>query len=135
MTSTINNNINLKEGGKTGSNVSTLHLLFLCTGYSTIEKAYEINKFGKILDWINVMAYDLHGKWEKQTGHHSALEGIPGDNLTLTYAVDYWIGHGMSPSKIALGLAAYGRTFKFTNPRDNGSGAAASGDPPAGVHK
>ena len=78
------------------------------------------------------MSYDLHGKWEKQTGHHSALEGIMGDKLTVTYAVDYWVKHGMPPSKIALGMGTYGRAFKLVNPANNGLGAAASGDPPAG---
>ena len=102
--------------------------------YSTIESAYDIEKLGKILDWINVMTYNLHGKWEKQTEHHSALEGIPGDKLTVTYAVDYWVKHGMPPSKIALGMAIYGQAFKLVNPANNGLGAAASGDPPAGQY-
>ena len=80
------------------------------------------------------MAHDLHGKWEKQTGHHSALKGIPGDKLTVTYAVDYWVKHGMPPSKIALGMGTYGRAFKLVNQGNNGLGAAASGDPPAGQY-
>ena len=80
------------------------------------------------------MSYDLHGKWEKQTGHHSALEGIPGDKLTVTYAVDYWVKHGMPPSKIALGMGTYGRAFRLVNSANNGLGAAASGDPPAGQY-
>ena len=77
------------------------------------------------------MAYNLHGKWEKQTGHHTALQGIPGDKLTVTYVVDFWVNHGMPPSKIALGMAMYGQAFKLMNPGNNGLGAAASGDPPA----
>ena len=80
------------------------------------------------------MAYNLHGKWEKQTGHHTALEGIPGDKLTVTYVVDYYVKHGMPPSKIALGMAIYGQAFKLVNPANNGLGAAASGDPPAGKY-
>ena len=80
------------------------------------------------------MSYDLHGKWEKQTGHHSALEGIPGDKLTVTYAVDYWVKHGMPPSKIALGMGTYGRAFRLVHWANNGLGASASGDPPAGPY-
>ena len=37
------------------------------------------------------MAYDLHGSWDNVTGHHTALVGPPGDNLTVSYAVQYWI--------------------------------------------
>ena len=42
-------------------------------GYTTIDAGYEIAKLGKLFDWINLMAYDLHGKWEKITGHQSAM--------------------------------------------------------------
>ena len=99
-----------------------------------MKTAYEIRNLGKILDWINLMAYDLHGKWEKKTGHHTALEGIPGEKLTVSYAVNHWIKEGMPPSKIALGMATYGRAFKLTNPGNNGLGAAALGNPPAGKY-
>ena len=57
----------------------------------TIEKAYEVSKLGKILDFINLMAYDLHGLWESTTGHHTAIEGPPGDRLTVSYALQYWM--------------------------------------------
>lgn len=108
----------------------------LIAGSSTIDKAYEIDKLGKVLDWINLMTYDLHGKWEKQTGHHSALEGDKGDKLTVSYATEYWIKNGMPASKISLGMATYGRAFKLADPQNNGLGAPTSavGDPPAGSY-
>ena len=42
------------------------------------------------------MAYDLHGSWEKVTGHHTALVNgnDPADKLTVTYAVNNWIKKG-----------------------------------------
>ena len=58
---------------------------------ATIDAGYEVSKLAKILDFINLMTYDLHGSWDKVTGHHTALVGPPGDKLTVSYAVQYWM--------------------------------------------
>ena len=60
-------------------------------GKATIDKAYEVSKLAGILDFINLMTYDLHGSWDEVTGHHTALVGPPGDDLTVSYAVQYWM--------------------------------------------
>ena len=48
-------------------------------GKSVVDNAYDIPSLSKYLDFINVMTYDFHGSWEKQTGHHSPLYKFPGD--------------------------------------------------------
>ena len=53
-------------------------------GYKTIDAGYEVDKIARSLDWINLMTYDLHGKWEKMTGHHTAMFGD--DKLTVRYS-------------------------------------------------
>lgn len=58
---------------------------------STIDKAYEISQLAGILDFVNLMTYDLRGSWESSTGHHTALTGSPGDKLTISFAVQYWL--------------------------------------------
>ena len=47
-------------------------------GYKTIEAGYEVAKIGKTLDFLNLMTYDLHGDWDKITGHHAAMAGDGG---------------------------------------------------------
>ena len=104
-------------------------------GKVTIEKAYEVGKLGETLDILNLMSYDLHGSWDKVTGHHTALVGSPGDNLTVTFAAQYWIDKGFPANKIALGMATYGRSFGLVDPANNGVGAPAKKDwanPPKG---
>lgn len=34
---------------------------------------YDVPEISKYLDFINVMTYDFHGKWETQVGHNSPL--------------------------------------------------------------
>ncbi|KAK3739099.1 hypothetical protein QZH41_018243 [Actinostola sp. cb2023] len=80
------------------------------------------------------MAYDLRGKWESATGHHTALTGPPGEILTVNFAVQYWIDKGAPANKIALGLGTYGRAFKLVNRNNNGLGAAARGNPTKGQY-
>ena len=63
----------------------------VAAGVARINKAYEISKLARILDFINLMTYDLRGSWDRRTGHHTALAGPPGDTLTVSYAVQYWI--------------------------------------------
>ena len=50
-------------------------------GKETIDAGYEVDKIGKILDWINLMTYDFHGSWEDETGHNTAMTGD--DYLTV----------------------------------------------------
>ncbi|KAF4021489.1 hypothetical protein G4228_013407 [Cervus hanglu yarkandensis] len=44
-----------------------------------IRKAYDARLLGRLLDFISVLSYDLHGSWEKVTGHNSPLFSLPGD--------------------------------------------------------
>ena len=51
-----------------------------------VEAGYEPGKISKYLDFINLMAYDYHGSWNKNTGHNSPLfarQGQTGDQLLL----------------------------------------------------
>lgn len=66
--------------------------------------------------------------WETETGIHVPLFASKDDTqlnqqLTQDWAVRYWISNGCPPSKLVMGLALYGRTFRLANARDNGIGA------------
>ena len=114
---------------------SNYRLLFETpSGRTTVERAYEISTLGSVLDWINLMTYDLHGSQDPVTGHHTALVGSPGDQLTVSFAVMYWIGQGMPANKIALGMALYGRAFRLVDINNHGLGASASGNAQPGTY-
>ena len=56
----------------------------------TIDAAYDVERMYQYLDYVHVMCYDYHGKWDKKTGHNSPLRPRPsdsGDDLILN--VDY----------------------------------------------
>lgn len=70
------------------------------------------------------MAYDFHGSWENFLGFNAPL--YSNNQLSVDYAVKYWISLGASPDKLNLGLGSYGRTFKKSSP-SNIVGSPASG--------
>ena len=97
---------------------------------SQIKAGFEVDKLGQIVDFINLMALDLHGRWDGKTGHQTALRGGAGDKLTVEHSVQYWIDKGMPAKKIALGLAMYGRAFRLEDPSKHALGSQLSVDQP-----
>jgi len=111
----------------------------VAAGYKTIDAGYEVAKIGQVLDWLNLMTYDMHGNWDKITGHHTAMASDGGaspdrDTFTVPYALEHWIKKGFPPNKIALGLATYGRAFRLKDAKNHGLGAPKADwqNPPKG---
>ena len=80
-----------------------------------------------VLDWINVMTYDLHGAWENRTNHHAALNGAPGDPLTVRAAMDAYLAAGVPRDKLVVGLPFYGLSWKGVPNINNGLAQSATG--------
>lgn len=61
---------------------------------SSASLSYDISAMSKYLDFINVMAYDLHGAWEKTTGLNAPLysrKGESGNDLKLNVVSIFYI--------------------------------------------
>lgn len=63
------------------------------------------------LDYINLMAYDFFGPWTHESGHHSQLYAMQGDEESGANGVQYVLSQGFPPGKILLGIPLYGRSF------------------------
>lgn len=101
-------------------------------GAETIQSGYDVPAVAAYLDFINVMSYDFHGKWEKQTGHNSPLYAIGSETewrkmLTMDFGAKKWASMGAPKEKLVIGQGAYGRTFTLANVKHNGMNAASSG--------
>jgi chitinase len=99
-------------------------------GIETIDKGYEIQEISKYLDFINLMAYDLHGAWEKFVGHNAPLFARADEvgkqtELNVDYALRYWLGKGAPADKLVLGLGTYGRAFRLKGSFKNKPGSTA----------
>ncbi|NP_999235.1 oviduct-specific glycoprotein precursor [Sus scrofa] len=92
-----------------------------------IQKAYDVRLLGRLLDFINVLSYDLHGSWEKVTGHNSPLFSLSDDPKSSAYTMNYWRKLGAPPEKLLMGFPTYGRTFRLLKASKNELGAEAVG--------
>src|SRR6476661_1741424 len=72
------------------------------------------------LDWMNVMSYDYHGAWPSETGTgvNSPLlqDSTPGGKFSIKDTIEAYLGSGIPPDKISLGMPTYGRNFTVTSP-------------------
>lgn len=69
------------------------------------------------VDYINVMAYDMHGPWESETDHHAPLYQRSWDTDTtnnVDHIIQYWISQGLPASKINMGIPLYGKSWTLT---------------------
>jgi chitinase len=101
-------------------------------GKQTIIDGYEISEIFKYLDYVSVMAYDLHGAWEDFVSPNAPLYSRESESglqatLNVDWAMNYWLSEGAPPNQLLLGIATYGRTFTLVNPADNQIGSKARG--------
>jgi len=83
---------------------------------------YEIDRIDEHLDFINLMAYDLHGPWSAFTNHNAPMRADPNDpntdesirdDFNVHSAVNTWIAGGTPADKLVLGVAFYGHGFRM----------------------
>ena len=100
-----------------------------------------VKELSQSLDWINIMAYDFHMPWEKNSGHHAALYADAKDPVTANGfysagAVERYLKAGVAPQKLVLGVPFYGYGWKGCAPGKDGDGQyqACEGGATGGVN-
>ncbi len=78
---------------------------------------YDIPVLAATADYINIMAYDMHGPWEPVTDHHAPLykrEWDTDETNNIDAVVKYWNQSGMPYSKLMLGIPLYGKSWTLS---------------------
>ncbi|KAJ2745594.1 hypothetical protein GGI20_002029 [Coemansia sp. BCRC 34301] len=72
----------------------------------------DVSAFAKVVDYANIMAYDINGPWNSDTGPNAPLnfEAGKGTPLSLVSAIDAWTGAGWPAKQLVAGLGFYGRS-------------------------
>lgn len=96
-------------------------LSFAAGGFKKFfDHSIEWGKVMPMLNYVNLMSYDLVGGYSKVTGHHTPLysnEKQPGSG---DYGVQYLLDLGVPANKIILGAAFYGRSWSGVADVNNG---------------
>jgi|GEM_PF-504276 len=76
-----------------------------------LEK-FEWSELAKIMDYFNMMTYDMNGGWSEIAGHNSPLYDYSGSeyaSLSLDATTTWMLKQNIPADKINLGVAFYGR--------------------------
>ena len=79
---------------------------------------YDYGRLNSLLDYYNMMTYDLEGSWSETTGHNSALYSNPNKPNQLSWNSTYELlkNTGIQLSKVNFGIGFYGRGVNTTTP-------------------
>ncbi|XP_055384185.1 probable chitinase 10 isoform X2 [Condylostylus longicornis] len=108
-------------------------------GPDNIRGGYDVPAVASYLDFINLMAYDFHGKWERETGHNAPLYAPSSDSewrkqLSVDNAANLWVKLGAPKEKLIIGMPTYGRTFTLANTDKYGPNSPATGGGKEGIY-
>uniref|UniRef100_A0A182IMA2 Uncharacterized protein n=1 Tax=Anopheles atroparvus TaxID=41427 RepID=A0A182IMA2_ANOAO len=108
-------------------------------GPDNVRGGYDVPAVASYLDFINLMAYDFHGKWERETGHNAPLYSPSSDSewrkqLSVDYAANLWVKLGAPKEKLIIGMPTYGRSFTLSNTERYKVNSPASGGGKAGEY-
>ncbi|XP_013866364.1 acidic mammalian chitinase [Austrofundulus limnaeus] len=110
----------------------------VAAGQALIDRGYEIVEISRVLDFINVMSYRLHGPGDGFLGHNSPLftsSALGGKfaNYNVDFALRYWRANGAPAEKLLVGFPTFGRTYK-TATADHRIGAPSRGAGSPGLY-
>ncbi|KAL9598782.1 MAG: hypothetical protein Q9219_004280 [cf. Caloplaca sp. 3 TL-2023] len=94
-------------------------LTVACPAGAQNYERLHLKSMDRSLDFWNLMAYDYTGSWDTRAGHQANLYLSHHDPASTPFstrkAVEYYVSHGIRPSKIVLGMPLYGRAFTATS--------------------
>ncbi len=100
----------------------------------------ELQNISQSLDWMNLMAYDMHGAWDANgpTDFQAPLYTSPNDPYpapanaySVDHAVSDYLAAGVPSNKLVLGLPFYGRGWTNVPNVNNGLYQSSSSMQPA----
>lgn len=92
------------------------------------NESFELRNVGHILDFVNLMTYDLENGYSQLTGFNAPMRPDPTDPTpeiikrwnTVATAVDYYEMHGVPAEKLVLGEPFFSEAFTTSSTDNDG---------------
>ncbi|MFD0048036.1 glycosyl hydrolase family 18 protein [Actinomycetes bacterium NPDC127524] len=97
---------------------------------SSFAENTQLEQIGKIVDYIQLMTYDMHGPWDSLTGFNSPLNagtGEPSNSPSDSQAMQLFLDKGVPANKLVMGVPFHGYEYKGVNNTNNGLNQSYSG--------
>jgi chitinase len=94
---------------------------FAAGGYTDyLKTSIDWSNIAPLVDYVNLMTYDLVGGYATTTGHTTPLYSTPQDIESVDHAVHYLDSIGFPLRKLAIGMAFYARVFNDVDSVNDG---------------
>jgi len=88
-------------------------LTFAAGGFiKYMEQSIDWEKVMPVVDFVNLMTYDLVGGYSKVTGHHTPLHDYMPDQESTSKAVKWLLQAKVPADKLIIGAAMYARVWE-----------------------
>ncbi|KAF2154797.1 glycoside hydrolase family 18 protein [Myriangium duriaei CBS 260.36] len=88
---------------------------------------FDIVNLEPLVDWFNVMTYDLHGTWDSTDKFIGPIVNAHTNLTEIDLTMELFWRNNIKPEKIILGLGFYGRSFTLTDSTCTDPGCGFSG--------
>lgn len=85
-----------------------------------LDEAVDWKAVMPLVDYVNLMTYDLVSGFATVTGHHTALYSTASQKESTDNCVQQLIKKGVDPAKLIIGAAFYARTWEGVASTGNG---------------
>ncbi|KAF2966776.1 hypothetical protein GQX73_g6779 [Xylaria multiplex] len=92
---------------------------------------FDIKNMEPIVDWFNMMSYDLHGTWDGTNPYLGPYINSHTNLTEIDLALELLWRNDIDPKKVVMGMGFYGRSFTLSDPscKAAGCGFRAGGTP------
>jgi chitinase len=88
-------------------------LSFAAGGFKRFfDQSCEWDKVMPLVNYVNLMSYDLVSGYSTVTGHHTPMFSTPQQEASTQHGVNYLLELGVPPHKIVIGAAFYARSWE-----------------------
>lgn len=77
-----------------------------------LEESIDWNAVMPLVDFVNLMTYDLVGGYSRVTGHHTPLSGYRPGQESTEKCVNWLLRNKVAAGKLIIGAAFYGRVWE-----------------------